>query len=145
MKKNDEKLEMTSEELSNVDLEEKEAEERRKKSEKVRAQSDYEKYLAKVMEMKEMTDTSGWRSLWSKLQERRTRANEDLLSEDSTRPMIRFQEQIKLIDEFADNIKQCIEALDNYCHSMPLFAGDFKTRAVWNKNLGTITIRSIND
>jgi len=110
----------------------------RQKREK--ALMDYDDRLDRVIKTKEMTDTSAWQAFYAVGQKIIAQASKDILNAEKPREVVQCQERVKVAREFFATVKQTVDDLNTFCHEMPLFARDFKTRASWNEGLGRIEI-----
>ena len=106
------------------------------------ALNDYDGYLKKVVQMKEMTDTPAWKGLFRSWQRDKLETANAILTEDKTRDMIICQERIKAVNRLVESVELPVLNLQEFCNGMPLFAGNFKTRAAFNKDTGTIELRT---
>lgn len=111
-----------------------------RENKKAKACADYEDKLAKVMSLKDMTDSKAWRWIYDELLNARKLHEQQILTEDKTREMIRHQEAIKMINGMFLKAQQPINELNDYCVSMPLFSSEFHTRAQWNSGNGTVEL-----
>ena len=116
-----------------------EVEQKRKEA----AINDYTSYLQKVQQMKTMTDTSAWKELFRGWQRDKLETQHQILVEEKTRDMIVCQERIKAIDRLVIAVELPVIDLQSFCNDLPLFAGEFKTRAAFNKDTGTIELRTV--
>lgn len=116
-----------------------EVEQKRKEA----AINDYTSYLQKVQQMKTMTDTSAWKELFRSWQRDKLETQHQILVEEKTRDMIVCQERIKAIDRLVIAVELPVIDLQSFCNDLPLFAGEFKTRAAFNKDTGTIELRTV--
>lgn len=110
----------------------------RQKREK--ALMDYDDRLYRVIKAKQMTDTPAWQAFYAYGQKIIAQASKDILNAEKPREVVQCQEKVKVVREFFANVKQSVDDLNTFCHEMPLFARDFKTRASRNEGLGRIEI-----
>jgi hypothetical protein len=105
---------------------------------RAKAGQEYDKLLSGVHALNEMADTEAWKRFYNDLIADRTRHEQDILTEEKTRDMVRHQECIKIINGIIKKVQKPIADLNAYCVAMPLFSAEFHTRAQWNAALGTV-------
>ena len=116
----------------------KERQEQEKKKKRKLAQTEYEKLLRKVAELKEMTDTPKWREVYASIHKAIARHGEEVLDAEKSRDVIHHQEGVKILRGLVDRVKAPVTALEDLCSKMPLFVKEFKTRATWNEKIGAV-------
>lgn len=112
------------------------AEERKKKQ----AFMDYGGLLAKVKEVKVMTDTPAWKTFYAKMKRRITAAANDILDVEKSRDVVRCQETVKVIKAVINDVRMPVDDLNQFCNSMPLFAQNFSQMAIFNDGIGTVEL-----
>jgi hypothetical protein len=110
-------------------------------AEESRSKEQYAILLARVKELKAMTDTREWQRLYGSLRAQVKGHAEALLDAEGNRDIIHHQEAAKIIRAFVASVKSPVTELNNYIGSMPLFSANMKTRAEWNDALGIVEMR----
>lgn len=118
-------------------------EEKIKAAEKKKVKGDYEKRLADVMLLKAMTDTQAWQDFYRQIQSAIAEHGRAVLTAEKTREIIQHQEGVKILRAQLEMLSGPVRALNSFCNDMPLFAQDFKTRAVWNEGQGIVELRTV--
>lgn len=114
-------------------------EQRRKKS----AEVDYEKKLADVRDLEEMTDTDSWRRIHTELQSSMNQHRKSLEDAEG-KDVIRHQEGLKILRAVIEKVKKPVDDLNNFVvNTGPLFSGNMKYRAEWNTALGKVELREV--
>ena len=111
-----------------------------KEKERARVKTEYEIRLSRVIELKELTDTNGWRKFYDWVLQERKRHETMILTEEKTRAIAAHQEAIKFLRSVADRMKQPIADLQDYIAKTPLFIPEHHTRAQWNPSTGTVEL-----
>jgi hypothetical protein len=109
-----------------------------KSKEKQRAIESYEKLLADVQDLSDMCESATWRKYYAELRSLRAEHGRMILIEEKTRAMVAHQEAIKIIDCICDMVSAPVRKLNEMCNAMPLFAGEYHTRAQWNSSIGRV-------
>jgi hypothetical protein len=112
------------------------------KQELERAKESYESLMASVMELQALTDMPAWRKLYANVQSKIKMHGSMVLDAEKTRDIIQHQEGVKVLRGFIADVRRPVDDLVNFCNSMPLFGGEFHTRAQWNEALGTVELKS---
>ncbi len=107
---------------------------------KKQAFADYHERLAKVEQLKAMTDTPAWQALYGEIQADIAKHREDILDTEKPREMMRHQEGVKILRGLIDRIRVKVEALNTFVNNTPLFAPAEVARANFNEALGTVEL-----
>jgi len=102
--------------------------------------NDYEEYLQPVLDLQETTRKTTFRELWKRLNEMESNAEEALITEDKSRPMIRHQETIRIIRDLRSTLAEPVRELNAFARDHPLLAADLRTLAEWRNETGTVEI-----
>lgn len=116
-----------------------------KAAERKQAMSDYDDYLARVMELKSMTDTKSWQRMFGEIMSAIDRHGKSVLVAEKNRDVIRHQEGVKILRGVIAKVREPVDELNNFIHNMPLFSAQMKTRASWNEALGRVELNDAED
>ena len=129
-----------------TDEQEAEAEAKKQKiedQEKKESLSDYQKRMGKVKQLKLLTDTEGWKQLYSYMSKSIANHAEGVLDYTlSTKEVMYHQQSVRVLRDLINRVRSPIDALTSFAEEMPLFAtNEISERAEWDSKTGTVTIR----
>lgn len=113
-------------------------------AEKAGAADEYVKLLRTLMDAKAMCDTEAFRKLYRTQKERLKDIGNELMVAEKMPDVCRLQAEARYIRHVIISYEEPVSALDSYIIAQPLFAGQMKIRAEWNKALGKIVIKNLD-
>lgn len=107
------------------------------------ALTDYEKRLAKVKQLKLMTDTEGWRQLYQSLVKQIASHAENVLDHTLTSKDVMYHQQgVRVLRDIINRVRAPLDSVNSFEKEMPLFAAsEISERAEWDDKTGAVIIK----
>lgn len=107
------------------------------------ALTDYEKRLAKVKQLKLMTDTDGWRQLYKSIVKQIAGHAESVLDHTLSGKELSYHQQgVRVLRDLINRVRAPLDALTSFEKELPLFAAsEISERAEWDDKTGVVIIK----